>query len=510
MVATRGGSADPRIQLRNKGDPNLNLVPAEHPFIKTMDLMNETNQLIGQITQTLATSDDPKILHPLLNMLPPLLKARPALATSLIPSLASWTPANLISSNRPAAQIRGVEKEMKIVMVHLLRTGIFPAFVAQLNDSLTRQNARTSAAVKVERVARQEAAARRAQNQVKREHEQGVRGLAEHDQEHLAKRQKIESSSTMGPRQAAPSGALPPRQLGPDIDVTTLGFDLMLEYLFASLNQLDDSTIRYTLEQTRQQINGKTEPHYIALAQSLGPSASVSSGQGAASSSSHHPAASIDPSTAALPSRLQEDEPDDMLLDPLDEESAIPSAADVDGPPAANVKLEDRPAENPLNMVVEEDEVEEETAPVTIPDEEVSTAVPVQQEEVLPSHFIDFTIPPVEPLSEADREHVVLEIIKRICQTGTDVQRQVADQSDTMMLDEDSETITRGLTGDMISPKEMWVVLLARMASRSSSDGVPANDAEDVKTKSEESSMTDGDWVRKALCEYIIEDFSSR
>ena len=54
---------------------------------------------------------------------------------------------------------------------------MFPAFGAQLNDALSKQNARTSAALKAEKAARYEAAARRVQasassTTVKREHDQ--------------------------------------------------------------------------------------------------------------------------------------------------------------------------------------------------------------------------------------------------------------------------------------------------------------------------------------------------
>lgn len=192
----------------------------------------------------------------------------------------------------------------------------------------------------------------------------------------------------------------------------------------------------------------------------------------------------------ALPSRLQEDEPDDMLLDPLDEDSAIPSAAVMSADRKIGVKLEEGPAQDPLNMVVEDEEPEG-LPEIVIPEELPTTEGPI--DEALPMRFIDFSLPEVESLDDQGRQEMVLQVMRRICKTGGDVQQQMAEETDVRMLDEDSEAI-QGLAGPMISPKEMWVLLLARMASRSG----------------ENSSASDNDWVRKALCDYVMEDFASR
>jgi len=209
----------------------------------------------------------------------------------------------------------------------------------------------------------------------------------------------------------------------------------------------------------------------------------------------------VQDSTLALPSRLQEDEPDDMLLDPLDEDSAIPSAAIMSADRHNGVKLEEGPAQDPLNMVVEDDEPEG-VPDIVIPDE--LPAADGTVEEALPMRFIDFSLPEVESLDDKGRQEMVMQVMRRICKTGGDVQQQMADESDVRMLDEDSEA-TQGLAGPMISPKEMWVLLLARMASRSSEP------KSSIKGESHDNSdLSDDDWVRKALCEYVMEDFASR
>jgi hypothetical protein len=118
---------------------------------------------------------------------------------------------------------------------------MFPAFGAQLNDALSKQNARTSAALKAEKAARYEAAARRVQasassTTVKREHDQVGAALTD------GQRQRVEVDG------AVLSGGRPGDGLGPDVDVTKLDFDVMLELLFVTLNAMDENAIRNTIE----------------------------------------------------------------------------------------------------------------------------------------------------------------------------------------------------------------------------------------------------------------------
>jgi hypothetical protein len=64
---------------------------------------------------------DPSILHPLINLIPPLTKLRPQLAGAFLPALASWSPNTMVAEGKPFMQTKGVEKTLKVVMVHLLR-----------------------------------------------------------------------------------------------------------------------------------------------------------------------------------------------------------------------------------------------------------------------------------------------------------------------------------------------------------------------------------------------------
>jgi hypothetical protein len=136
---------------------------------------------------------------------------------------------------------------------------MFPAFGAQLNDALSKQNARTSAALKAEKAARYEAAARRVQTSassttVKREHDQVGAALTD-GQPSAGKRQRVEVDGAVpGKRQrvevdgAVLSGGRPGDGLGPEVDVTKLDFDVMLELLFVTLNAMDENAIRNAIE----------------------------------------------------------------------------------------------------------------------------------------------------------------------------------------------------------------------------------------------------------------------
>jgi hypothetical protein len=110
---------------------------------------------------------------------------------------------------------------------------MFPAFGAQLNDALSKQNARTSAALKAEASA--------SSTTVKREHDQVGAALTD-GQPSAGKRQRVEVDG------AVLSGGRPGDGLGPDVDVTKLDFDVMLELLFVTLNAMDENAIRNTIE----------------------------------------------------------------------------------------------------------------------------------------------------------------------------------------------------------------------------------------------------------------------
>ncbi len=131
--------------MQSKNDPNLNLCPADHPLIRPDELTAELTLLIEQLVTLFYQEEwvcpvrpvkeylahrrpplfppcsDPAILHPLINLIPPLVKARPLLSAAFLPALATWTPNNMSKKGRSFIQIKAVEKTLKVVMVHLLR-----------------------------------------------------------------------------------------------------------------------------------------------------------------------------------------------------------------------------------------------------------------------------------------------------------------------------------------------------------------------------------------------------
>jgi symplekin len=102
----------------------------------------------------LTPRSDPAILHPIINTVPLLCKARPTLAPLLVGSLTSWTPAALEASGRQPMHIRSVEKTLRMVINHLTRHPPLAAFIAQLNEALVRQKQRMEVAFVSEQTAR--------------------------------------------------------------------------------------------------------------------------------------------------------------------------------------------------------------------------------------------------------------------------------------------------------------------------------------------------------------------
>lgn len=94
-------------------------------------------------------------------------------------------------------------------------------------------------------------------------------------------------------------------------------------------------------------------------------------------------------------------------------------------------------------------------------------------EEEEPTSFTDFVLPAPEPLDPSDKEFIFTDTIERIWQTGADL-ASLPDPKDS------------DATKLAVKPKEMWMLLLARLATRGA----------DVK--------------RKVICDFIIADFANR
>lgn len=310
---------------------------------------------------------------------------------------------------------------------------------------------------------------------------------------------------------AAPGNSPPFGELGTGIgayfDTTTLGFELATDMLMASLNAIDAERLTavihvstglggcmpkltHSLQQdVRRKIPGQTSQVMNALRIALGPEDHEAAGLREVSR--------IASDRTSMPARLQEDEPDEMLLDPNDEDSAIPSGAllakvqqDYDA------KEEDMPIEDPLNVLADEEEAD---LIMEVTPEELEEEEDLLEDEVMPFHFANFTLPKPKAVTEATRQKLMLSAIERIYTGGQHVgQNYTSDSSRFLGSDNEESSLPAGAA---VTTKDVYVLLLARLSSRGlryDSDAVPSAD------ESQE------DKIRQSICDFVLEDFSNR
>lgn len=202
-------------------------------------------------------------------------------------------------------------------------------------------------------------------------------------------------------------------------------------------------------------------------------------------------------SESAMPARFKEDEPDEMLLDPNDEDSAIPSGALLaKAQQEYDVREEDLPIEDPLNVLPDEEEADliMEVAP-----EELEAEEDLLEEEVMPFHFANFTLPKPKPLSNDTRRQLMISAIERIYSGGQHVGQNYASDSQPFMGTENEESSLPA--GSAVTTKDVYVLLLARLSSR----GL------ERASEAVEPDHRDGqDRTRQSICDFVLEDFTNR
>ncbi|KAH9924792.1 Symplekin tight junction protein C terminal-domain-containing protein [Fomitopsis serialis] len=154
LVQTRGIS-DPRLQKQN--DPNLAMLPSDHPFMSVTALEAEGVELMKGIFTILYTSNNPDIIVAVINSWASLIKARPALTEVLVSTLAQWTPAKL--EGLPAFSIKSVEKTIRILLIHISRTPQGSPLQPQIHSALATQASRMEQAALAEKQRKAAAAA---------------------------------------------------------------------------------------------------------------------------------------------------------------------------------------------------------------------------------------------------------------------------------------------------------------------------------------------------------------
>ncbi|KAH7106040.1 Symplekin tight junction protein C terminal-domain-containing protein [Auriculariales sp. MPI-PUGE-AT-0066] len=119
QVHTRGVS-DPRLQ--NKADPNLAMVPGNHPFIQAATLEKDGNELLQTVITVYYQSPNPDLVSALINSWGPFVKHRPSFIAIVATAIEAWTPGPLQAADVLPRDVKSIDKAAKIFLSHLLRT----------------------------------------------------------------------------------------------------------------------------------------------------------------------------------------------------------------------------------------------------------------------------------------------------------------------------------------------------------------------------------------------------
>ncbi|WVQ74393.1 hypothetical protein IAR50_003994 [Cryptococcus sp. DSM 104548] len=139
---------------------------------------------------------------------------------------------------------------------------------------------------------------------------------------------------------------------------------------------------------------------------------------------------------------------------------AQPLLATSLGVASTEAKAEDEEIVNPLDIQDDDDDL------LMMDDPELA----IEEE---PTTFTDIVLPPPEPLDPSDKEYILSSTIERIWQSGADL---------ASLPDPKASDATR----TAVQPKEMWMLLLARLATR----GAEAK--------------------RRTISEFVLADFANR
>ncbi|KIY64034.1 hypothetical protein CYLTODRAFT_402460 [Cylindrobasidium torrendii FP15055 ss-10] len=146
LVQTRG-IADPRLQ--NKNDPNLSILPLDHPFLHANQLQQEGERLMHSLMSTVLTTTNVDLLSAILNSWATLSKQRPGMTSAIVSTLGSWNPGHLVGQS--ASMIKSAEKAVRILLIHISRVPVNQQYHAQIGDILHNQGARMDKAAMEER-----------------------------------------------------------------------------------------------------------------------------------------------------------------------------------------------------------------------------------------------------------------------------------------------------------------------------------------------------------------------
>ncbi|KIJ65684.1 hypothetical protein HYDPIDRAFT_131045 [Hydnomerulius pinastri MD-312] len=367
LLQTRGIS-DPRLQ--NKNDPNIANIPADHPFMSAAALEAEGMKLLESVITILYTSQNTDILTAVLNSWSSLVKQRPPLVQLVVSSLASWTPAALVGL--PASSIKSVEKNIRILLIHISRGPHGSSFGAQINEALSQQAARMERASAEEKARKAAVAATASEATKKRPPPSGLSAEQPAD----PKRLKVEVDRNAAANSAAFLAAF---------DFTTLPIALVTDLIVANLQAF-------------------TEPALLNLVQGYRQSRGIPAGPPA-----KVPQPTDSTPVAATPTRTPTAEPEPTVKD----EPVDPLKMDID-----EEEMEYEP--DRLNQALSggTEAADEEEVPADLP------------EVALGLQLSDFKLPSPRDLSEAERNALMRGAVTRI-RDGTE---ELQAESDMMSM----------------------------------------------------------------------------
>ncbi|GAA5990965.1 hypothetical protein JCM10908_000101 [Rhodotorula pacifica] len=131
-------SSDPR--LVRSAEPNISLCRPNHPFLRVSILEEEANKLLEECVTTLFTSSEPDLVAAIVTSLIVLVKVRQQYGQLIVTSLTNWFPAAM--GARTPAQVKSVEKVVRLSLQHLVKTPQGASFSSQVSTFLAQQAAR--------------------------------------------------------------------------------------------------------------------------------------------------------------------------------------------------------------------------------------------------------------------------------------------------------------------------------------------------------------------------------
>ncbi|KAI0272578.1 Symplekin tight junction protein C terminal-domain-containing protein [Gloeopeniophorella convolvens] len=459
LVQSRG-VADPRLQ--NKNDPNLAMVPGDHPFLNAAALETEGVALLQRLITDLYTKQNPDLLSAILNSWSNLVKLRPGFVQIVVSSLTLWTPAPL--QGLPHSTIKSVEKSVRILLTHISRSPAGTNFAREISEALAKQSQRMEQAASEERA--RKAAAAQAQAEARKRPPSTSAAPGEAD----AKRQKLEPDPTTDATALLAA-----------FDFTSLPAALISELIVANLQVFSEEALQARVSAYRRPAPGIVAAPAPAAAAPVSAAAleTVAAAEAAAE------AAAKMPPTAPAADRARE------------QAMAQSAAAMQVDEPSTSSKVKEEPVD-PLQMDLDED-IEYEPDKLNLelePMQEDDEALAGAELDVKELLSLDFQVPPPSALNEAERATTIKSTVSRLWQSSGDL-----------------------AVGPQTGGQDLWMLLLVRMITRvvdpENGKGKARADSEDKDVDAEMDEETvelyeRQDRLRRVLCDYIMADFSGR